>query len=177
MDSEQHWIEKAKQGDQRAFKLLYDSHCERLFRFMKQFSRDTAQVEDWVQRAFIKAYKHMQSFNGTSRFATWLFSIAVNEMKTDTRKPNLVLLNIDDIQGVGELSSADDRFAWHDAMRTLLNTLDDTKRSVFILYEVEGYSHAEIASILHIGENASRTILHRVKQSLRTQWEQLEKSV
>ena len=59
-------------------------------------------------------------------------------------------------------------------MRTWLEDLDETKRTVFLLYEVEGYSHAEIASMLEIGESTSRTILSRAKQYLKTKWQNEE---
>lgn len=56
-------------------------------------------------------------------------------------------------------------------MKVFLDQLDETKRIVFILYEVEGYSHAEIASMLGFGESTSRTVLSRTKQFLKKQWE------
>lgn len=175
-DDEQYWIERASQGDQRAYKKLYDSHVEQLFRFLKQFSGNSALVEEWVQRAFIKAYVHLETFKGNSRFSTWLISIAMNEMKSDFRKKNNFILPDDNYPEL-HIESEEERFAWQDSMRELLQELGEQQRSVFLLYEVEGYSHAEIASILHIGENASRTMLCRTKQWLRTQWELMEKAV
>jgi RNA polymerase sigma-70 factor (ECF subfamily) len=97
----------------------------------------------------------------------------MNEMKTDKRRPNLVMLTADELHEEAG-PAEEERFLWHDAMHRLLGVLDETKRSLFVLYEVEGYSHAEIAEILGIGQNASRTILCRVKHALRTQWELLE---
>ena len=176
MSDEETWILHARQGDQRAFKKLYDANVDSLFRFLKQYSHDVSQVEDWVQRAFVKSYKHLGSFRGASRFSTWLFTIAMNEMRTDLRKPALLVLQADDLEKMEAYESGEELFIWNDMMKTLLHRLDDLKRSVFILYEVEGYSHAEIASILNIGENASRSILCRTKQWLRTEWNLMEKS-
>lgn len=168
-------IEKVKRGDHRAFKQLYDRHVVPLFRFMRQYSDDTFQVEDWVQRAFIKAYRSIGSFHGTSRFATWLFAIALNEMRTDTRRTNLVVFNSEEI-GNYSGGSDDQSFVWRETMRTWLRELDESKRTVFILYEVEGYSHAEIASMLNVEEGTSRALLSRAKQFLRTKWQLEEKS-
>ncbi|TAK53090.1 MAG: RNA polymerase sigma factor [Bacteroidetes bacterium] len=173
---EQQWIKKTGEGDHRAFKKLYEAHVVSLFRFLRQYSENTAQVEDWVQRAFIKAYHNIVSFKGTSRFSTWLFTIALNEMKSDFRRTKSVILSMDGFyEQRGE--SEEEQFVWSDSMKVLLRELDEQKRSVFLLFEVEGYSHAEIASMLNIGENASRTLLCRAKQQLRTQWECMEKAV
>ncbi|MBI3189131.1 MAG: sigma-70 family RNA polymerase sigma factor [Ignavibacteriales bacterium] len=169
-------IDKAKRGNQTAFRKLYDFHVEPLFRFMRQYSTDTHLVEDWVQRAFIKAYKNMQSFKGNSKFETWLFTIALNEMRSDFRKPNILSFIGDELPDIHTINE-EERFVWDDSMKTLLHELDEEKKSVFLLYEIEGYTHAEIASMLNINENASRTILCRAKQWLRTQWEQMEKAV
>ena len=79
-------IEKALMGNQRAFKTLYDLHVDALYRFLCQFSDQPSQIEEWTQRAFIKAFKKLSQFNQRSSFKTWLFTIGLNEMRTDMRK-------------------------------------------------------------------------------------------
>ena len=175
-NNEHIWIKKALRGDQRSFKLLYDQNVEQLYRFLRQYSEDSHIVEEWVQRSFIKAYQHLDTFKGDSRFSTWLFSIALNEMRTDVRRKHLLVFSEQELPEQ-MVESEEERFAWHDSMKIILQNLDEQKRSIFLLFEVEGYSHAEIAIILHIGEGASRTLLCRAKQQLRTQWEKMEKAV
>src|SRR6267154_3664522 len=167
-------IEDAKEGDQHAFRKLYDLHVDPLYRFMRQYSKDTGEVEDWVQRAFIKAFKNVTSYNGAAKFSTWLIAIALNEMKTDLRRINLFTSEGD--APTTPSQPEDDSFVWNDMMKTWLGELDEGKRAVFMLYEVEGYSHREIASILSTSENASRTMLHRAKSYLRTRWKEEENS-
>jgi len=176
MNDEQIWVNKAKEGNQRAFQKLYDAHVEPLYRFMRQYSKDVPQVEDWVQRAFIKAYNNIASYNATARFSTWLYTIALNEMRTDFRRPNLVVIDSSFSNEAGQHQKEDDSFIWNDIMKMWLDELDESKRMVFLLYEVDGYSHAEIASMLNIGESASRTILHRAKHYLQLRWKEEEKS-
>lgn len=159
-------IERARQGDRRAFKDLYELHVDSLFRFMRQYSRDLFQVEDWVQRAFIKAYRNLNGFKESSRFATWLFTIALNEMKTDLRRKSLVVFNSDELKNV-DISEDQTGFEWEESMRVWFGEMDETKRTVFVLYEVEGYSHSEIAVMLNIAESSSRTLLSRAKHFLR----------
>ncbi len=169
-------IQKAIKGDQRSYKLLYDDNVRQLFRFLRQYSEDKHLVEDWVQRTFIKAYHNLESFKGESRFSTWLISIALNEMRTDVRRKHILVFTEHDLPD-RIIESEEERFAWNDSMKILLQELDDQKRSIFLLFEVEGYTHAEIAQIMQIGENASRTLLCRAKQQLRTKWETMEKAI
>lgn len=161
------WIEQARSGEEKAFRSLYESHVSSLYRFMNQFSRNVPEVEDWVQRAFIRAFRHINQFQGGSRFSSWLFTIAINEMRSDRRRRNLVTpVGSFEEKSTGSDSSAE-QFEWDSTLKVFLDQLDETKRMVFILYEVEGYSHAEIASMLGFGETASRTALSRTKQFLK----------
>ena len=97
-------------------------------------------------------------------------------MKSDFRHKKILTLPEQDVPEQSS-KSEEEQFAWNDSMRILLSGLEDRKRTVFMLFEVEGFSHSEIASMLKIEENASRTLLCRAKQWLRTQWEQMEKAV
>ncbi len=167
MTDETFLINRAQNGDHRAFREIYERHVTALFRFMRQHSADTFQVEEWVQRAFIKAYRNIGSFQGSSRFSTWLFTIALNEMKTDLRRTNLISFDSEDLQNWNGHEETASSFVWQDTMKSWLADLSESKRMVFVLYEVEGYSHAEIASMLNIGESTSRALLSRAKQLLK----------
>ena len=90
MQEEAIWITEAKGGNQKAFRELYDENVSPLFRFLKQFGSDTDQVEEWVQRAYIKAFAHLDSFDGRSRFSSWLFRLALSEMRMDWRRRRIV---------------------------------------------------------------------------------------
>lgn len=173
MNDESQWIDQAKEGDHKAFKLLYERYVTPLYRFMRQFSSDPDETEEWTQRAFIKAFENLHGFDGRARFSSWLFKLALNEMRMDRRRATIVpfIPSNNDDHG-SELEP--DLLEWRETMRTWLEDLDETKRTVFLLYEVEGYSHAEIASMLEIGESTSRTILSRAKQYLKTKWQNEE---
>lgn len=176
MLSEKELVRKVKAGDQRAFKQLYDFYVDSLYLFMKQFSADKLQVEDWVQRAFIKAYLNINKFDGISLFKTWLYKIALNEMKMDYRKAGFVQnVSIDDEVIVAEMEDSD--FQWNLVMKKWLGELSEIKRMVFVLFEVEGYSHSEIAGMLNINESASRTILTRTKAWLKQKWIEAEEAI
>jgi len=167
-------VKRIRSGDQNAFKELYKANITPLFMFMKQFSKDDVRVEEWVQRAFIKAYENIDQFDGISLFKTWLFKIAINEMKMDFRNANSSKnISIDEVEISSEMEDSD--FQWDQVMKDWLMQLSETKRMVFILYEVEGYSHAEISGMMNIKESTSRTILTRTKAWLKTKWIESEK--
>lgn len=170
MPDEAQYIEKAKQGSHTAFRRLYDLHVTPLYRFMRQFETDSDQVEEWVQRAFIKAYINIGQFEKTAKFSTWLFRLALNEMKMDRRTMAIIPLETVYDEDYSSVRTNED-FEWNDLMKAWLAELSETKRMVFLLYEVEGYSHAEIAKMLGVGESTSRTILTRTKQFLQIQWQ------
>ncbi len=179
MTDESSLIHRARQGEQRAFRLLYEAHVDPLYRFLKQFSGDHHEVEEWVQRAFIKAFRRLESFEGRSRFSTWIFTIGLNEMRTDRRRGTI--LPFEPLDNASPLEAAEtdqfqwddlDQFQWDDLMREWLGELSELKRAISLLFEVEGYSHSEIAEILDIKESSSRTILTRTRHWLRERWDQ-----
>ncbi len=170
-------ISRVRSGETEAFKSLYDVNVEHLFRFLKQFRKSDNDVQELVQRAFIKAYEGLESFKGRSKFKTWLFQIALNEMRGDIRRNSIVpFLDTDDIEEMVS-DKGDEMLEWNSTLNTLFERLDETKRAVFILYEVEGYSHMEISAMLNIGESTSRTILTRTKQWLRRQLNETRRAV
>lgn len=161
-------ISRVRSGETEAFKLLYDVNVDLLYRFLKQFKKSDSEVQELVQRSFIRAYEGLGQFSGRSKFKTWLFQIALNELRSDARRNSIIpFVVMDDIDE--SFSDDGESLEWNSTLKTLFDELDETKRAVFILYEVEGYSHMEIAAMLQIGESASRTILTRTKQWLRSQ--------
>lgn len=176
MHNEKILIESLRKGDKKAFGKLFDNNFLPLYRFMSQFSGDRDQVNEWVQRAFIKSYENIEKFDGLSRYSTWLFKIALNEMKMDMRrKSNKDFRFLDENDHPVNIIEDTD-LQWQQVMKEWLFELDEVKRAVFILFEVEGYSHPEIAVMLGIKESASRTILTRTKYWLRCKWEEAEKT-
>ena len=163
-------VDNAKEGNQKAYKELFDENVNNLYRYLRQFSNDRDQVDDWVQRAFIKAFKNILSFHGNSTFRTWLFKIGINEMRSDIRTSSKKSSDEFEENLHGDQIEPENNFEWHEEMKWLLSDLDETKKNIFILYEVEGYKHNEIADMLDISESASKTILHRTRKILQDKW-------
>lgn len=162
---EQVLIERALNGHQGSFKILYSDHVDGLFAFLNQFLSDREQVKECTQRAFIKAFRKLHTFQGNARFKTWLFSIAYNEMRVDMRNK----IHFETLENMdGELShNSEEQIPehWYEA-KEAIRELQPDKKIVFLLYIAEGYSHKEIGQILNIEESTSRVILHRTKKEL-----------
>lgn len=135
-----------------------------LFRFLLQFAEDRATAQDWTQRAFIKAFNRLDQFAGQSGFKTWIFTIGLNEMRSDKRiKWKFESFDAQVHEPILDSDFSDDD--WMSA-RIAIRNLDAKQRMVFLLYEIEGYSHKEIAGMLDIAESYSRVILTRAKKEL-----------
>ncbi len=162
-------IRQTLKGNEQAFRLIFERHVEALFRFLHQFSKSSEELDDWVQRTFIRAYERLNQFDSNARFEPWLFQIGINEMRTDRRRAKIVQFipagDQPNLEPVFE-----EQFEWSITMKDIIRALDENKRMVFTLHEVEGFTHKEIASMLQITESHSRSILMRTKQELRTHW-------
>lgn len=166
-ENETKLIENALIGKQSAFKALYELHVDELYCFLSQFADNTSQKEEWTQRAFIKAFNKLDQFSQRSSFKTWLFTIGLNEMRTDMRK-KIHFENIDDKQiDLVDSEPVEETSIWHKA-KAAIRQLAPDKRVICLLHIAEDYSHAEIAEMIGISEGTSRVILHRAKQELRT---------
>jgi len=166
-ENETKLIENALTGQQSAFKALYEQHVDKLYCFLSQFADNTSQKEEWTQRAFIKAFNKLDQFNHRSSFKTWLFTIGLNEMRSDMRK-KMHFESIDDKQlDFKESEPIEESNIWYKA-KAAIRQLAPDKRVICLLHIAEDYSHAEIAEILGITEGTSRVILHRAKKELKT---------
>jgi RNA polymerase sigma-70 factor, ECF subfamily len=169
-------ISSAKAGNEQAFAALFNLHKRRVYSLCLHMSKDVAEAEDLTQDAFIRVYRKLSTFRGESRFSTWLYRIAVNTVLASFRKSKSEMLRVDrDIQvdssfhrqGVGrgdsQLLGALDRI-------TLLRAIEELPpgcRTVFMLHDVEGYEHHEVAAMLECSIGNSKAQLHNARLKIR----------
>jgi RNA polymerase sigma-70 factor, ECF subfamily len=163
-------VRAAQQGDVTAFEGLYREHVGKIHALCLRMTGDPHEAESATQEAFVRAWKRLPEFRGEAAFGTWLHRVAVNVVLT-TRRATLRRLRrvetTDDLERLDRASpSAAPEGARVDLDRAIA-TLPDGARIVFVLFEIEGYSHAEIARELGIVENTSRAQLHRARHLLR----------
>jgi RNA polymerase sigma-70 factor, ECF subfamily len=160
-------------GDTSLFEILMRRHNQRLYRVARAVLQNDADAEDAVQQAYVNAYRHLNQFEGRSRFATWLTRIAVYQALAERRRTRGIPFEANDQQHVEvALSSGPDpeRQAYVGELSALLASalaaLPEGYRSVFMLREVDGFSTGDTAQRLRLTEGTVKTRLHRAKDLL-----------
>ncbi|MHB1224216.1 MAG: RNA polymerase sigma factor [Gemmatimonadaceae bacterium] len=161
-------VSLAAGGDRLAFERLYRRHAERVFALCARMVADRGEAEELTQDVFVRAWEKLTLYRGESAFSTWLHRLAVNVVlnhrKSATRRRGR---EIDDQE---QLDARADR-AVHPGIRMDLEqaiaTLPPGARRVFVLHDVEGYKHEEIADLLGVTSGGSKAQLHRARRLLR----------
>jgi len=158
----------ATSGDTRAFERLYRKHVGRVLALTRRML-STDEADDATQDVFIKAWQKLETFRGESAFGTWLHKIAVNVCLGRRAQLGLARKRLHPDDAPLELAAhpatggALDRVDFESA----LQMLPDGARQVFVLHDVEGYRHEEIAEMLGTVTGTSKSQLHRARMALR----------
>jgi RNA polymerase sigma-70 factor, ECF subfamily len=173
-------LKALKQKDKREFAKLVEVHSDKIYRLALKMLGNAQDAEDILQETFIKAYNHIDGFEGRSKITTWLYRIAVNESLMLLRKRKGVLIDID--AGIEtddgevmprqivdwcclpekELLSSETRKTINQA----IETLSDANRAAFLLRDVEGLSTREASEVLDISESALKVRVLRARMAL-----------
>ena len=159
-------------GESSAFEKIYGKFGDRMKSIAYHHLGNIADAEDAVQETFLKAHRAAGTYSGEAAFSTWLYRILVNtcydQLRRRKRRPEESLMEEDGVDFEGKAETVDD--AKRMTLRKLLAELPEQRRSVFTLFEIEGLSHAEIASVLGISEGNSKWILFATKKHLKERW-------
>jgi RNA polymerase sigma-70 factor (ECF subfamily) len=175
--SEAEAIERAKLGDETAFQVLYEKHKRRVYSLCLRMTANTAEAEDLAQEAFLQLYRKIATFRGESAFSTWLHRLAVNVVLMHLRKKSLPVVSLEETtQGTDEDSPKKD-FGADDValsgsidrlhLQRAVNDLPPGYRTIFVLHDVEGYEHNEIATLVGCSIGNSKSQLHKARMKLR----------
>lgn len=157
--------------DSRAQQALYERFSPVMFAVCLRYVKDTAEAEDVLLRSFMKVFEHISKYRSDGSFEGWIRRIVVNEALMYLRANKTLHMTVDVEQAYtvgtvqGDHLEAEDLF-------DMVKKLPVGYRTVFNLYAIEGYAHAEIADMLNISEGTSKSQLSRAKQLLRTMIEQ-----
>lgn len=154
--------EGCKRGNLRAFERLYDLHAGRMKSLAFHLLGNRADAEDTVQEAFLKVYRAVQGFDGHSSLATWVYRILLNCCYDAIRKRQRLAEN----PAPAEFRT-DSKLPLKIALERALSLLSERQRIVFLMFEVEGLKHSEIAGILEVPEGTSRSWLFEAKCRLK----------
>lgn len=157
-------------GDPRAERELYEAHVDRVFRLSCRMAGDPHRAQDYTQETFIRAFRRLGDFRGESALSTWLCAIAVSVTLNGIRSQRRARdreVGLDDAPAIGIRSiEADPDLKTR--MAHAIDGLPDGYRTVFVMHDVEGYTHQEIASALGVRPGTSKAQLFRARAKLRT---------
>jgi RNA polymerase sigma-70 factor (ECF subfamily) len=174
--SEAEAIERAKQGDAQAFEILYNLHKRRVYSLCLRMTANTAAAEDLTQEAFLQLYRKIGTFRGESAFSTWLHRMAVNVVLMQLRKKGLPVVPLEDTVETEEETPRKELGALDPALagsidrlqlKRAVETLPPGYRMIFLLHDVEGYEHNEIAGMVGCSIGNSKSQLHKARMKLR----------
>jgi RNA polymerase sigma-70 factor, ECF subfamily len=174
--SEGEAIERAKQGDANAFEALYHLHRRRVYSLCLRMTANTAAAEDLTQEAFLQLFRKIGTFRGESAFSTWLHRMSVNVVLMQLRKKGLNVVPLEEtVEGDEESPrkepGADDvRLAGSIDRLQLEHAIGDLPpgyRMIFLLHDVQGYEHNEIAEMVGCSIGNSKSQLHKARMKLR----------
>jgi len=157
------WVRLCQEGNPDGFRLIYQSEKNRLFSVALRLCGSSQDAEDCLQEAFIKMYRAIPSFRFESSFSTWMYRIVVNTCLNHLeRSPASDSLDENLIPSPGK-----DPDGSLEQIERAIHSLSEANRVVFILFEIEGFSHSEISEMLGITEGTSKSRLSRAKEELR----------
>ncbi|MGZ3333291.1 MAG: RNA polymerase sigma factor [Gemmatimonadaceae bacterium] len=167
-------IRRAQSGDVDAFEFLYHKHSGRIYALcLRLKAGDTSDATELMQDVFVRAWRRLSTFRGDCAFSSWLHRLAVNTMlenaRTDSRR-NARVLPMDDtsrLAGAAKSSSVELKMD----MENAIATLPKGARLAFVLHDVEGYQHQEIAEQLGVSVGTVKAQLHRARRLLRERLE------
>ena len=178
MDVDGSLVAAAAEGDISAFEALVRRHQTRLVGYLRGLTNADADAEDLAQEAFLRAYRSLRSFRGTSTFKTWLYQIATNVFRTWLEKKRshagLTAVSLDaprpgsdePMEPVGE-TNPEGRHVDRDAIDKALATLPADQRAAVLLRDVEGFEYREIAEQLNVPLGSVESRIFRGRQRLR----------
>ena len=170
-------VTRAQAGDPLAFTEIYLLHKRRVLNICTRMVHDLSQAEDLAQEAFVQLHRKLGSFRGDSAFTTWLHRITVNTVLMHLRKRVLPVVSLDEMMtnvleehagrefGARDLAQAGvvDRLA----LKRAVDTLAPGYRCVYILHDVEGFAHWEIAEMQKCSVGNSKSQLYKARRALR----------
>jgi len=163
-------IDRVLAGDPAAQRALYDAHVDRVYRLAYRFAGDADLARDFTQDTFIKAFASLGAFKRQSSLSTWLHSIgvsvALNGLRSVRRLRERETTAVDEATiGAVRVGSEPDL---KERLARAIDALPEGYRTVFVMHDVEGYTHEEIGVVLGIESGTSKAQLSRARAKLRT---------
>ena len=143
-------VHRCLAGEPQAERALYDAHVDRIYRLAYRMAGDGDLAADFTQETFIRAFDRLDQFRGDSSLATWLHTIAVSVALNGMRKVKRIRARTDNIEETPDLAARQTGFTadLKARLHSAIDALSEKLRPVFVMHDVEGYTHEEIAGTL-----------------------------
>lgn len=175
--SEAEAIEGAKLGDGVCFEVLYVLHKRRVYSLCLRMVGNVAEAEDLTQEAFLQLYRKIVTFRGESSFSSWLHRLTVNVVLMHLRRGTLKEISLEETLESTEEDCPKKDFGSQDQnlagsidrviLERAVESLSPGYRTIFVLHDIEGYEHIEIAEMLGCTMGNSKSQLHKARMKLR----------
>jgi RNA polymerase sigma-70 factor (ECF subfamily) len=170
-------VKRAEEGDADAFAALFHTHRARIYSLCLRMTNNAAEAEDLTQDVFLQVFRKLPIFRGDSALSTWLHRVAINTVLMHFRKKQLCQVSLDEpcVTSGGsnvrrEYGTKDNRLAGcvdRISLTWAIKALPHGYRTIYLLHEVEGYEHQEIAEMLGCSVGNSKSQLHKAKLRIR----------
>jgi RNA polymerase sigma-70 factor (ECF subfamily) len=164
-----HIVLRAQDGDRVAFEQIYRENVGRVYAICLRILANSTRAEELTQDVFVQAWEMIGTFRGESAFSSWLYRLAVNVVLADLRakkRRTARIMTTNDLS----LYDKNDHITMPESTIDLehaIAALPEQARAVFVLHDIEGYRHEEIATLMNIAEGTSKAQLHRSRKLLR----------
>jgi RNA polymerase sigma-70 factor (ECF subfamily) len=170
-------IGQAQQGVAAAFEYLYKAHCRRVYGLCLRIIKNRAEAEDLTQQVFLQLFRKISTFRGESGFSTWLHRVTVNIVQMHMRRKKKPELPEKDLHGHRSNDESSSEHVSTDTsmfgaierlnLMRAIRKLPSGYKQVFLLHDVIGYEHGEIAGLLGCTTGSSKSQLHKARKRLR----------
>lgn len=162
-------VERAARGDTAAFEQLYRDNVGRVYALCLRMTADPTEAEEMTQEAFIRAWQALDRFRGDAAFSTWLHRIAANAVLSHRRSAGRRHARVIEQEDLSHHEDEQDRTHRGPAvdLEAAIAMLPEGAREIFVLYDIEGYRHDEIAEMTGLAVGTSKAQLHRARKLLR----------
>jgi RNA polymerase sigma-70 factor (ECF subfamily) len=171
-------IRLAQEGNAGAFEFIYRLHSRRVYSLCLRIVKDPSEAEDLTQEAFLLVFRKIHTFRGEAAFSSWLHRLTVNIVLMRLRRKKLSSTSLDQVFGDGDgdnrslndVGAPDLRLTGifdRSNLQRAVNQLSEGYKAMFILHDVQGYQHKEIAQILGCSVGTCKSQLHKARKGIR----------
>lgn len=172
-DIDSELVQRCQKGERKAQYELYQHYKDRVFNIAYRMANNQQEAEDIAQMAFMRVFKNIDSFRGESAFSSWLYrltvNVCINHFRKEKKEKELVVNELSEFQkaNLSALKTKNESAKMRPFLEKAIRALPAGYRMIFVLYDIEGYAHQEIAEIMNISEGTSKSQLHKARKELK----------